>query len=447
MEFMLVCPLDFRYGKPEMKNIFSEVNRLQKYLDVEASLARAQSKVGIIPEKDALKITQKASVKFVKIERVKEIETDIRHDLMAVVRALSEICGKSGKYIHFGATSYDIVDTAVALQIKEAITILEKDLKDLKKTLLKLAGNHKKTIMLGRTHGQFALPITFGLKISVFAYEIHRHIDRLKECKKRICVGKMSGAVGASAALGNKALKIQKLVMDDLNLGTEYAATQIVQRDRHIEFIGLLANIACSLEKFATEIRNLQRSEILEVAEAFDSKKQVGSSTMAHKKNPITCEKISGLARIIRGFMIPTFENSIQWHERDLANSSSDRFIIPHTVILTDEILKDMNNVFKNLAVYKDNMKRNLGRAELIMAESVMIELTKKGISRQDAHELVRKSSMLCESKKLSFKEVLSENGIINKTLTNDELNDALKPEKYIGKSVEVVEKIIKICS
>lgn len=444
---MLVCPLDFRYGKEDMKKIFSEENRLQKYLDVEAALARAQSRLGIIPENDAKIITEKASGKFVNKERVKEIEAEIKHDLMAVVKALSEKCGDSGKYIHFGATSYDIIDTAVAIQIKEAIEILNKDLKDLKETLLQIANKHKTTIMLGRTHGQYALPITFGLKISVFAYEIHRHIERLEECKKRICVGKMSGAVGAGAAMGEHALKIQEIVMKELDLGIEYAATQIVQRDRHIEFISLLSNIACSLEKFATEIRNLQRSEIMEVAEAFDSKKQVGSSTMAHKKNPITCEKICGLARIVRGFLIPTFENAIQWHERDLANSSSDRFIIPHTVILIDEILKDMNNVFKNLAVNKENMIRNLERAGLIMAESVMIALTKKGIPRQEAHELIRKCSFNSEATKKSFKKVLSDNEIIKITLTKEELDDALKPERYIGKSEEIVENITTICS
>lgn len=444
---MLVCPLDFRYGREEMKKIFSEENRLQKYLDVESALARAQGTLGIIPKYDAKIISEKGSTKYVKIKRVKEIEAEIKHDLMAVVKAFSEICGTSARYIHFGVTSYDIVDTAVALQIKEAITILKNDLEKLKKTLINIADKHKNTIMLGRTHGKYALPITFGLKISVFAMEVQRHLERLEECKKRICVGKMSGAVGTGAGLGEYALKIQEVVMQKLGLSIEHASTQIVQRDRHIEFISLLANIACSIEKFATEIRNLQRSEILEVAEAFDIKKQVGSSTMAHKKNPIICEKICGLARIIRGFLFPTFENAIQWHERDLANSSSERFIIPHTIILTDEILKDMNFVFENLVVYKENMLKNLEKAELIMAESVMIALTKKGISRQEAHEIVRQCAILSEDKKIPFKEILSNNKIIKNNLTRDELNEALNPKKYIGKAVEIVENVIKICS
>ncbi|MDI6917137.1 MAG: adenylosuccinate lyase [Thermoplasmatales archaeon] len=433
----MICPLDYRYGKKEMKKIFSEENKLQKMLDVESALASALAKTGNIPKKEAEKILKKANTKYVKINRVKKIESEIKHDIMAMVKALTE-ASNSG-YVHFGATSYDIVDTATALQLKDAIKIMEKDLSELKKSLLKLAKKHKGTIMLGRTHGQSAVPITFGLKLSVFATEIGRHIERLNEVKKRILVGKMMGAVGTGASFGKNALKIQSLVMKNLGLNTPEAVTQILQRDRHTEFVCLMGNISCSLEKFATEIRNLQRTEINEVAESF-GKKQVGSSTMAHKKNPVTSEKICGLARIIRGFVGPCFESSILWHERDLTNSSSERFILPHVCVLTDEILQDMKNVFDNLAVYPENMMRNLEKSDRIMAESVMIALTKKGMNRQKAHELVRKCSM----RKGVFKNILLREKEIRKLLSEKEINDALKPEKYIGCSEKIVENCMK---
>lgn len=406
-------------------------------LDVEAALASALAKTGNIPKKEAEKISKKADIKYVKISRVKEIESEIQHDIMAMVKALTEV--SNSRYVHFGATSYDIVDTATALQLKDSVKILEKDLIELRKSLLKLAEKHKETIMLGRTHGQSAVPITFGLKMAVFAMEIGRHIERINEAKKRIFVGKMTGAVGTGASFGKDALEIQKIVMNDLGLNTTNATTQILQRDRHAEFVCLLANIASSVEKFATEIRNLQRTEINEAAESF-GKMQVGSSTMAHKKNPVTCEKICGLARIIRCFVIPCFESSVLWHERDLTNSSSERFVLPHVCVLTDEILQDMKNVFDNLTVYPENMRRNLEKSDRIMAESVMIALTKKGMNRQKAHELVRKCSM----GKGAFKDILLREKEIRKLLSEKEINDALKPEKYLGCSEKIVENCMK---
>ena len=334
-----VCPLDYRYGRKELKEIFGEQKRLQYLLDIEAALARAHAKVGNIPKNAADEITKKASIKFVKVDRVKKIEAETKHDIMAVTRALSEVCkGDAGKYIHLGATSYDIVDTANALQFADSTEYIRRGLKDLRKTLVNLAKKHKKTIMTGRTHGQHSIPITFGLKMSGYAMEVERHLERIFECKSRLLVGKLSGAVGTGAALGPKALKLQEEMLKELKLGVEDVSTQIVCRDRYNELLGTLCNIATSIEKFATEIRNLQRDEIREVTEAFEAKKQVGSSTMPHKRNPITCEQICGLARVIRGFIIPTYENSIQWHERDLCNSSSERFIIPHSIILTDWI-------------------------------------------------------------------------------------------------------------
>ncbi len=322
----LVCPLDYRYGRKEIKNIFGEEQRLQYLLNVEAALARAHVKVGNIPKIAADEITKKASTKIIKVERVRKIESETKHDIIAITRALAEQCkGDAGKYIHLGATSYDIVDTANALQFADSLELISKCLKELRKTFVNLAIKHKKTIMVGRTHGQHTIPITFGLKMVGYAMEVDRHLERLFECKSRLLVGKLSGAVGTGAALGPKALKLQEEMLKELKLGIEDASTQIVCRDRYNELLGVLCNIATSMEKFATEIRNLQRDEIGEVTEAFEAKKQVGSSTMPHKRNPITCEQICGLARLIRGFIIPTYENAVQWHERDLCNSSSYR--------------------------------------------------------------------------------------------------------------------------
>src|SRR3989441_532189 len=259
----LLCPIDFRYGRPKMKGIFEEESRLQRLLEVEAALARTEAKVGLIPEPAASEITKKATTKRVTVKRVQEIEEETRHDLMAVVLALTEACdGEAGKYVHLGATSNDILDTATALQLRDAIRIVGEDLGELTNVLAGLASKHKRTVMLGRTHGQAAVPITFGFKMAVFASEVARHSDRLREASPRIVVGKMSGAVGTGAAFGPFALDVQPAVMRDLGLGVEEAATQVVGRDRYAEFIAILANIAASLEKFCTEVRNLQRTEI-----------------------------------------------------------------------------------------------------------------------------------------------------------------------------------------
>ncbi|MCD6146672.1 MAG: adenylosuccinate lyase [Thermoplasmata archaeon] len=439
-----VCPLDFRYGRDEVKKIFSEDNRLLYQLKVEAALARAHAKFGNIPEKAADEITKKANLNYVKIERVKEIESEIHHDVMAMVKALTEVCGDAGKYIHLGATSYDIVDSANALQITEAIDIIEKGLVELKNSLLGLAVKYRDTVMLGRTHGQDALPITFGMKMAVFASETDRHIHRIKQCREEVAVGKMSGAVGTGAALGEHFFEIQNAVMEELGLKAELPSTQIVGRDRYIALISVLANIAASMEKFATEIRNLQRSEIGEVAEPF-AKKQVGSSTMPHKRNPIICEQICGLSRVIRANLLPAWENAIQWHERDLCNSSSERFIIPHSIILTDWVISQMTKVFSGLDVYPQKMKENIERSMgLPMAESIMILLVEKGMGRQEAHELMRVCSIKAIEQKKHLREILMGDKKIRELLTPEEISNALDAEKYIGSAVKIVDMTIK---
>ena len=445
---MPVCPLDFRYGRPEMKAIFDEENRLQRLLDVEAALALAQAKVGNIKQDHADIIKKTATTRYVKLERVQEIDRKINHEITAIIRVLSEQCGESGKFVHVGATSNDMLDTAQALQIRDAIALLERDLESLKNTFAARAKEHRDTIMVGRTHGQYALPITFGLKLANYALETHRHIQRLKECAPRILVGKMSGAVGTGAGFGPKATDIQKAVMEQLGLGVEEGPTQIVARDRYVELMSVLGNIACSVEKWATEVRNLQRGELGEVSEFFDEAVQVGSSTMAHKRNPVTAENVCGLARIVRGFMSPAYESAILWHERDLTNSSAERFFVPHSFILVDDTLSKLDKLFADLVVNKHVMERNLARAgSVIMAESVLLALVGKGMGRQDAHELIRKCSMEAQRASENFKNHLMASKEVTAHLSEKEIDAALDPRAYLGSTGETVDNILRIVS
>ena len=443
---MLVCPLDYRYGRDEMKSVLSKENKTQKLLDVEAALARAHAKVGNIPQEAADTISENATTEKVDWEEVERVEREeTKHDIMALVKVLGRYCGDAEKYIHLGATSNDIIDTGMALQLKEAIHIIKNDLKKLRETLAKRASEHRDTVMIGRTHGQHAIPMTFGLKLAAYTSEIDRHIERIEQAEERITVGKMSGAVGTGAALGENAEELQKLVMEELGLGIEEATGQIIGRDRYAEMISIVANISASLQKFATEIRNLQRPEIMEAAEAFDTEKQVGSSTMAHKKNPILAENISGLARTLRGFVQPTYENMVLWHERDLSNSSSERITLSHSLVLIDDILVKSEKLFRNIEVFPDNMRKNIEMSKgLVMGEAVMMHLSRKGMSRQKAHEIVRESSMEARAKDAQLKDILIEKEDVMKITSQSELEEVFKPEKYIGRSAEIVDKIVE---
>jgi len=424
-----------------MLRVFEEEARVQRLLDVEAALALAHAEVGNIPRKDAEEIAAMASTKYVKVESVKAIEKEIKHDIASLVRALSEVCGSSGAYVHLGATSYDIVDTANALQLKDALEIINKKLGALKSILKKQAAQYKGTAMIGRTHGQHALPITLGFKFAVWGYEVARHIERLNDCRKRVLVGKISGAVGTQASLGQHAARIQELVMERLGIRAAEISTQIVQRDRYAEFVCLLSMIASSLENFATEIRELQRPEIGELFESFEKEHQVGSSTMPHKRNPETCEKVCGLARIARSLCIPALENAVTWHERDLTQSSAERFILPESCILVDYLLNLMCNIVANLRVDEQRMRQNLdltqGRA---MSEAVMMALTRKGVNRQEAHELLRQLTIKSEVEKRHFREILLEDKFVSGKLSEKEVDKALKPENYLGTAVKQAE-------
>jgi len=440
-----ILPIDTgRYGTPEMRKIFEEETRFQRMLDVEAALAWAHAEVGNIPRSDAERIMAAASIEHVKISRIKEIEREIKHDVAALVRALAEASGPSGAYVHLGATSYDIVDTATALQLKEALNLIERRLNDLEKILMEKTLQYKNTLMMGRTHGQHALPITLGFKFAIWMREISRHIQRIRQCRDRVVVGKMSGAVGTQAGLGEQAFKIQELVMQKLGIKPADISSQIVQRDRHAELICVLALIASSLENYATEIRELQRPEIGELFEPFETGRQVGSSTMPHKRNPETCERICGLSRIVRSLVVPAIENIVTWHERDLTQSSAERFIIPEACILVDYMLFLMCNVIANLRVDEERMLKNIeitqGRA---MSEAVMIALTKKGMSRQEAHELLRKLTLKSEMEKRPLKEVLLEDKIVSQKLSEKEIDVALDPRNYLGTALEQVELMV----
>ena len=440
-----LCPLDYRYGRKDMKAIFYEESRLQFQMDVEAALARAHASLGTITDAEAKEITRVANLDIVKIDRVKEIEKETRHDLMAMVKAMTEQCqGDAGKYVHYGATSNDIVDTATALQIKAAIEIIQADVDRFIVTLAKLAKRERDTLEIGRTHAQFAIPITFGFKIAGYVAEMLRHRERLEQAKPRACAGKMAGAVGTGAALGKNFFKVQEAVMKDLGLTYEPAATQVVGRDRYTEIVCLVANIATSIERYATEVRNLQRSEIGEAAEPFDEKKQVGSSTMPHKRNPMMSENVCGLARVVRSTVTPMFESQVLWHERDLSNSSTERFVLPHAFVLLDEMFHKMNEVFDGLNVNSARMIRNIESSNgLVMGEAFMMEMTKHGIGRQDAHEIVRSSSMIAYHEDRQLVDVLLEREDLKKAMTEADIRSAMDPANYTGGAGEIVDRMV----
>lgn len=443
---MPILPIDTgRYGTAEMLRVFDEETRLQKMLDVEAALAWSHAGVGDIPLADAEKIAAHASVRFVSVERVKAIEREIKHDVASLVRALAEVCGPSGAYIHLGATSYDIVDTANALQLKEAVGIIQKRLVSFERVLQEKADRYRSTIMIGRTHGQHALPITLGFKFAVWGYEIDRHVRRLNDCGDRVFVGKMSGAVGTQVGLGEHAARIQELVMKKLGIKAAEISTQIVQRDRYCELVCLLGLLASSLENFAAEVRELQRPEIGELFESFEASKQVGSSTMPHKRNPETCERICGLARIVRSLAIPSLENVVTWHERDLTQSSAERFIFPEACILVDYILALMIDVVSHLKVDEKRMLQNINLTEgRTMSESVMMSLVKKGVNRQEAHELLRKLTLVSEIETRPFKDVLLHDKFVMSKLSEGELADALNPKNYLGTASKQAEAFVR---
>jgi len=424
-----------------MRHIFDEESKLQKWLDVEAAVAEAEASVGDIPKEAADDIAENANIKTVTLARTKEIEKETRHDLMSMVMALTEACkGEGKKYVHYGLTSMDIEDTTTALQFKEAFDIIDKELDQLETILASMVRKYRGLLMVARTHGRHAGVITFGLKLAVWLSEIKRQKKRLRQVRERALVGKIFDIVGTGAGLGKNALKIQEKALSRLGLKPAGLVTQVIQRDIHAEVVAYLALLGSSLDKFATEIRNLQRSEISEALEPFERKKQVGSSALPSKRNPELSERVSSLAKLLRGLTIPALENIPLWHERDLSNSANERFLFPMSFILTDEMLRLEYQVLKGLEVMPRSMERNLELSQgAVLAERVVNMLVEKGVARQDAHERVRKISMKSIDTGAAFVKILGDDAFVSKRLRPGEIKAALDYTSYLGVASQLI--------
>ncbi|MFN7991853.1 MAG: adenylosuccinate lyase [Candidatus Micrarchaeia archaeon] len=435
---MPISPFEERY-KTGMNAVFEEQAKLDKWMAVEVALAKAHAALGNIPKDAPSRIGSAAS--RVKAERVAEIEAQIHHDLMAMVKALSEQAGDAGKYVHLGATSYDIEDTATALIFIDALDILGKSLSALSARLKELALSHRDTVCVGRTHGQHAVPTTYGMKFALYYQELKRNEERLRSARKRIAAGKMSGAVGTMATFGKDGPRIQRLVMKELGLDEAKVTNQVIQRDRHAEVLCCLALTAAMLEKIAKEIRNLQRTEILELSEGFGPK-QVGSSTMPHKRNPHKSERVCSLARLVRANLATAIENIALEHERDLTNSANERAIFGESFIAVDYMVNETAKILGSLVFYPENIKRNLEMTGgLIMAERVMIHLVDSGrMGRQEAHELVRELSQEAFSKKAHLRDILT----AREVLSRKEADSIFDYSTYTGQARKIVEEAVK---
>lgn len=423
-----------RYSRAEMENVWSEERKYEIWLEIELAILKARAELGEIPMSAAETVEKEAKVD---LERIKEIEAETRHDMIAFIEGISENLGEESRFIHEGVTSSDIKDTARAIQMKEACQLILEDLENLHKTLAEKALADKDTIMVGRTHGVHAEPITWGLKVLNWHQEIGRQIKRFKELKKVTAVGQISGAVGTFATIDPK---VEERVCEILGLENSKVSSQILQRDRHADFIERIALAAASIEKFATEIRNLQRTDILEVEEGF-RKGQKGSSAMPHKKNPIVCERLSGLARVIRGNVVPALENVSLWHERDLTHSSVERVILPDSAILLDYMLIKFKEVMEELVVNKDNMKLNLEKTlGLTFSQRLMLALVEKGLRREEAYELAQRNAMTAWEEKKDYRELIAADKDIKEYLGEKELDQIFDWQAYL-KNIDQIFK------
>lgn len=423
-----------RYTLKEMGNIWREEKRWAAILEIEVLACEAMAKLGMIPEEAARNIRAKASFS---VERIKEIEEITRHDVIAFLSNVAEYVGEDAGYIHKGMTSSDVLDTALSVQMKEAGAVLLVKLEELSRVLKEKSLEYKDALMMGRTHGVHAEPVTFGLKMALFYTENQRNIDRMKEAVKTISVGKISGAVGTFA---NIPPQIEEYVCAKLGLKPALVSTQIIQRDRHAHYISTLAVVASTLDKFATELRHLQRTEVLEAEEPF-AKGQKGSSAMPHKRNPVMNERISGLARVIRGNALTAFENVALWHERDISHSSAERVIIPDSTILLDYMLQQTIAVFRGLKVNPENMIRNVEKTlGLIFSQRVMLALVERGINRDQAYQLTQRNAMKAWDEKIEFKNLILEDKEIMSCLTSSEI-EKLFDYSYHLKNVDYIFK------
>ncbi|NVM43523.1 MAG: adenylosuccinate lyase [Candidatus Lokiarchaeota archaeon] len=444
MDHKFINPVETRY-RTELANIFTEDKKLEYWLKVEAVLAKAHAKLGNIPQDAAEEIYKKANLNYVTLNRVKQIDNEIHHDLMAMVKALAEQCeGSAGKYVHLGATSYDIEDTATAIQLRDALSYIMKSLKNLLTALIKVIEDKKLLVCIGRTHGQHAIPTTYGMRFSVWAYEIDRHLDRLKETLNRISYGKMSGAVGTMASFGEKGIEIQNYVMKELDLLPALITNQIIQRDRHAEAIFLTSLIGQSLAKISTQFRVLQRNEIAEMFEPFN-KSQVGSSTMPHKRNPHKSERICSLARVLKSNVITALDNIVLEDERDLTNSANERIIFGENFILLDFMINQLTKNIEEVEFDEKKIEENLNLTKgAVLSEKIMVNLVEKGIGRQEGHEILRNAVIKAKKENRLLKEILIENPKIEEVFTKTEIESLLNPHNYLGKAVEQTENILK---
>jgi adenylosuccinate lyase len=424
-----------RYSRPEMKKVWSDENKFDKWLKVEIAVCEAWAEHGVIPKK-ALPEIRRAKCD---LARMNEILIETHHDVTAFLGAVSESIGEESRYIHLGLTSSDIMDTALALQLVEASNILEKDIADFTSVIEQRAREHRHTIMMGHTHGVHAEPITFGLKLALWVQEMKRNAERFAEARKAIAVGKISGAVGTHATVPPE---VEETACANLGLEVAPVSNQVVQRDRHAQFVTTLAILASSLDNFATEIRALQRTEVLEAEEPFE-KGQTGSSAMPHKRNPELCERVCGLARLVRGNAITAMENIALWHERDISHSSNERVILPDSCLILDYVLSIFIYVMKGLQVYPERMKENIELSQgLVFSQRVMLALIDKGLSREQAYKMVQGNAMKAWKERVSFLQLLQNDPEVVKHLSDSELKDIFDYGYFLGHVDEIFERV-----
>ncbi len=424
-----------RYSRPQMKEVWSDENKFGKWLEVEIAVCDAWSEAGVVP-REAIPKIKLARCNF---RRMEEILKETRHDMTAFLGAVAESLGAESRFIHLGLTSSDVIDTALSLQMVEAAEILTEDIKELIAVIAQKAMEHKYTPMMGRTHGIHAEPTTFGLKMALWVEEVRRNLQRLNEAKKVVAVGKISGAVGTYATVPPE---VERRACHKLKLTPAPVSSQILQRDRHAQFVTTLALISSSLEKFATEIRGLQRTEVREVAEPFGSG-QTGSSAMPHKRNPELCERVTGLARLVRGYALTSMENVALWHERDISHSSTERIILPDACLALDYSLAIFTSVISGLQVFPRKMKKNMGITKgLLFSQRVMLALIDKGLSRQKAYELVQRNAMKAWRGNRDFLTLLKADSEVTATLPPAELEPLFDYQYYLRYVDEIFERL-----
>ncbi|OLE40303.1 MAG: adenylosuccinate lyase [Thaumarchaeota archaeon 13_1_20CM_2_39_20] len=444
---MAILPIDSgRYGTKQMKEIFDVRRKLTYQLEIEAAVAHAQSEIGMIPKNAARNISLMTRSGKITVNRVKQLETKSDHDTAALVESLSEICKPSAKpWIHYGLTSTDLVDTSNSLQIHDAISIIESKVAKLALILSQLAIKYKDVPAVGRTHGQHASIISFGLKFANWALEMSKHVERIEEFKKRVLICKTLGVVGTGSLMGSKALEVQRRVAKKLSLFPADVATQIVPRERYAEYVFGMALIGSTLEKIAVEIRNLQRTEIDEVSEPF-RKGQMGSSAVPVKRNPVKSERVTSLSKILRSQISVAFENIPLWHERDLSNSANERFILPTSSILIDEMLETMIKILNGLHVNEGRIRQNLGITRgQIFAEFVLDELIKKGVPRFDAYRDIQRVAFASSEDGTDFSDAVKNDSAISSYLTEEEMEKIFIPENHLGSSSQIIKNVHNI--